>query len=236
MDVFNHMKQNIQQIHQAVASYTGKLLRDHFGKGPESVSASIGNRFIVLYFRNFLTPTERVLMEQGHELIVSQTREKLIQTIIPELTGYIELVTGVKPTSFYYDWGLHNKSGMLVGVSDKPFPGAAGIDESYPGKAEIEQEVIHISRLAQKAPELISSCMIHPKAILVIREGILVRIEKELIRLGHGEMLKTVKRGLEKSYLHNSGAFEKALGVQVADVFADWDLDRDQSVILIMTK
>ena len=46
-----------------LASYIGKLLRDNFGKGPESVFVTIDQSVITIYLRNFISPTEKILIE-----------------------------------------------------------------------------------------------------------------------------------------------------------------------------
>lgn len=228
------MNQQINQHQQLITSFAGKLLRDHFGKGPESVFVSIGDVFITIYWRNFLTPSERVLLEQDHILIIDQMREKLLQMMLPEIAGYIEIVTGNRPREFYYDWSLHNKTGMLVGICNEPFPYGQAVYEDYTGKEETEQELLRISQEVQKLPNELYSCEVNSRMLLVIRKGILVPIEKELIRLGHGELLKGVKRSLEKRYLHNNSWFEKILQRKVVDSFTDWDFELDKSVILLV--
>ncbi|AFC33384.1 hypothetical protein PM3016_6778 [Paenibacillus mucilaginosus 3016] len=230
------MNQKVNQYQQLIGSYTGKLLRDHFGKGPESISVSMGGHFVTMYLRNFLTPSERVLLEQDHEMIIHQMREKLTQMMIPEITSYIQLVTGVKPSEFYYDWALHNKSGMLVGFVPEGFEEAPEVNENYEGKQRLEQEINKISRLVQREPDEIYSCELNARTILIIRKGILVRIEKELIRLGHGELLKGVKRNLEKTYMHNNNNFDEILNRQVLDSFADWNYSQDKSVMMLVTQ
>lgn len=234
MDELNLMNQKINQYQQLIASYAGKLFRDHFGKGPESAVVSIGSNCITIYFRNFLTPSERVLLEQDHEMIVHQMRETLLQTMIPEFASYIEIVTGVKPHEFYYDWNLHNKSGMLVAFCPDPIPGGQEVNVEYEGKAGLEQEIVNISHQAQKVPEELVSYEINPRTLLIIRNGVLVRIEKELIRLGHNELLKSVKRNLEKSYLHNNSSFERILNKRVVDCFVDWHFDSDKSIMVLV--
>ncbi|THF84708.1 DUF2294 domain-containing protein [Cohnella fermenti] len=228
------MNQQINQFQQLIASYVGKLFRDHFGKGPESAMVSIGSNSITIYFRNFLTPSERVLLEQNQETIIHQLRQALFQAMIPELASYIESVTGIKPHEFYYDWSLPNKSGMLLAFCPEPVPGGQEVSQEFEGKAELEQEIVSISQMAQKTPEEIISYEVNPRTILIIRNGILVRIEKELIRLGHSELLKGIKRDLENSYLHNNDNFENMLGKRVVDCFVDWNLDSDKSVIVLV--
>nr|WP_272495823.1 Na-translocating system protein MpsC family protein [Bacillus pinisoli] len=216
-----------------ISGYVGKLVRDIFGKGPQSVNTTIGYTFVTIYLRNFITPSERVLLEQDQVMTIWQLRDKLMENIIPELRAYIELMTGKKIIEIYYDWNLHNKSAMITCISDEPFTDKDVIDENYKGKESVNKEVVGISEQAQKIPEEIYSCQLNERTIVVIRNGILVRIEKELIRLGHGDLLKRVKRNLEKTYLHNTSQFENVLNSKVVDVFVDWDFDLDKSTILL---
>lgn len=76
--------------------------------------------------------------------------------------------------------------------------------------------------------------MINDRTILVIRNGILVRIEKELIRLGLEGNLKLAKRNLEKSYLHNINHFQRILNTKIVDVFVDWDFQLDKSIFVFI--
>lgn len=217
---------------QMIISYIGKLLRDYFGKGPESVYVTMDYTFISIYLRHFLSPSERVLLAQDQEAILQQMRTKLMQSLIPEIKAYVVVVTGVKVEDFYFDWSLHNQSGLIFGISSAPFPGYETIEENYPGKKELEREVASMSQQAQRAPEEIYSCQLSPRNIVVIRKGILVRIEKELIREGLEDTLKTVKRKLEKSYFHNNNHIEEIIKKRVIDVFVDWNFELDKSVIV----
>ncbi|MEH7128397.1 Na-translocating system protein MpsC family protein, partial [Neobacillus drentensis] len=78
------------------------------------------------------------------------------------------------------------------------------------------------------------SYLLNERTLVVIRNGILVPIEKELIRLGNFEALRLAKRNLEKRLLHNSGNFESILQTKVNDIFVDWDFYRDKSVIVLI--
>ncbi|BCJ88119.1 hypothetical protein [Effusibacillus dendaii] len=111
---------------------------------------------------------------------------------------------------FYYDWNLVNKTGVFVGLSPAPLLAEKDIREDFIGKERLEEELIHISQNAQKAPDRIYSCQMDDRTVLIIREG------------------------LEKRYLHNNGHFEEYLKRQVVDSFVDWDFDQDKSVIVVI--
>ena len=218
-----------------IASYVGKLLRDNFGKGPSSVYVSIQEPYMTIYFRDFLAPMERVLVDQKEDMRVEETRDLLIQGLLPEIKASIRVMTGVEIESFYHDWSLQNRSGMIVGVM-KNINGLEGKSlPAYDEKERVHEEIIRVSMLAEKKPETVDSCMLNDRTLVVLREGILVRIEKELIRDGFEEQLKLTKRRLEKSLLHDH-QFESILSTKVEDIFVDWDFNLDKSYITLILK
>ncbi|WP_342750502.1 Na-translocating system protein MpsC family protein [Alteribacillus bidgolensis] len=105
--------------------------------------------------------------------------------------------------------------------------------EEYSGKEAIHNEIARVSKHAEKLPASLDSCMINDRTLIITRDGILVRIEKELIRSGFEEELKLTKRHLEKRLLHAS-KFEAILQTNVADIFVDWDFKLDKSYIIII--
>lgn len=219
-------------MHLELASYIGRTLRENFGKGPESVFVSYNQSILTVYLRNFLTPSENVLLAQDQEAIVQSTRDMLMQTLIPEFKAYIKILTGMEIKEFYYDWGLHNKSGVFIGISTSA-PGKI-INDSYEGKEQLHKEIKRISSQAQKEPEEVESYLLNQRTLVVLRKGILVSIERELIRLGSSETLRIAKRNLEKRLLHNSNHFESILNTKVNDIFVDWDFGLDKSAIVLI--
>ncbi|MBM7572392.1 uncharacterized protein YbcI [Aquibacillus albus] len=218
-----------------ISNYVGKLLRDNFGKGPEGVYVSIGFTFITIYIRNFITPIERVLLEQKNLAYVEETRDLVMTTIIPEIKANIYRITGMEVMEFYYDWAMHNKSATFVCICSDQTQSNQALQSTFHGKEKMVDEIIHISSMAQKAPEEISAYMLNNRTYVFIRNGILVNIEKELIRDGFKENLKLAKRRLEKRYLHNNGHWEEYLNSKIIDIFVDWDFEIDKSIMLFIT-
>lgn len=226
--------EKLQSADQMISSYIGRLLRDNFGKGPEAVYVSMGYTFITIYIRNFISPIEKVLLSQDEDKMLQEIRVKLFTALTADIKLYIEFVTGNSIRELYFDWGLHNKSMMIAGVSPEPFKNCSSINEQYIGRDLINTEVIKLSHYAQKAPDEIYSCELNPRTIIVVRNGILVQIEKELIRKGYSDTLKSVKKDLEKNYLHNNVDLERILGKTVVDSFVDWDFVLDKSLIILV--
>ncbi|MFC0215334.1 Na-translocating system protein MpsC family protein [Paenibacillus chartarius] len=225
------------QINSALSGHIGKLLRDTFGKGPQSLHISIKRPIIVIQMRQFLNPMEHVLIDQQKEDTVFQTRAVIMDKLIPEIKAFIQVIAGMEIHEFYYDWGLHNGSGVMVGVESHALDTGDGIpDEPFPGKTELLAEIARISTQVQKPPENLRAVLLNERTLLVFRDGVLIAIEKELIRQGYERILKSTKRILEKKYLHNNAALEGMLRTRIFDIFVDWDFQLDKSVMVFILK
>ncbi|SDI00452.1 DUF2294 domain-containing protein [Alteribacillus bidgolensis] len=106
-------------VQAEIASYTGKLLRDNFGKGPSSVYVSIKKPFVTLHLRDFLAPMERVLVSQEKTMKVEETRDILMQELLPEIKAALKVTANLAVNEMYYDWSLQNRTGILIGIIDE---------------------------------------------------------------------------------------------------------------------
>ncbi len=64
------VQEEMEHLQKEISGYTGKVFREIFGKGPQSVQTSIGFTFITIYLRNFITPAEQVLMGQDQVMTI----------------------------------------------------------------------------------------------------------------------------------------------------------------------
>lgn len=228
----NVLNMNAHYFQNELASHIGKMLRDAFGKGPQSIYVSIDRPFIIVYLRSFLTPTEKILLNQGQIRTVLHTRDTVMSLLLPEIKAYLLLLTGMNIMEFYYDWELHNHSGVIVGrqAGELPLEPRA----AYSGQEQLHQEISWMSRRIQKSPAYIDSRMINTRTLLVVRSGILIDLSKELIRLRQEEPLKQAIKHLEKTYLRDNRSIEHMLDTKIVDVFVDWDFAGDTSVIVFI--
>ncbi|MGP4069340.1 Na-translocating system protein MpsC family protein [Halobacillus sp. B29] len=223
-----------RSLQSEISSYIGKLLRDNFGKGPASVYVTIQKPYVTIYLKDFLAPMEKLLVGQNNKDKVEETRDLLMQELIPDIKATFRATAGLELNSLYYDWSLTNRSGMIIGViqSDEELDPSV---KDYQHKAALHEEIKKVSKQAEKIPEEVSSFKINDRTIVVERNGILVAIEKEMIRSGFGEQLRMAKRHLEKRLLHQL-SLEKILQLKVEDIFVDWDFDSDFSHIILIVK
>src|SRR5690606_6649402 len=121
-----------------IGAYTSTLLRNHFGKGPTSVYVTIKKPYVVIHFRGFLSPVEKILLKQNEWKRVLETRDLLLDDLKPLIIEELLKMTGLDIREFYADWNLSLKTGMFLGVLDEK---AAAEDSVWP--KELDQEAFH---------------------------------------------------------------------------------------------
>src|SRR5690606_22125337 len=149
---------NLQEKLKYISSYTSKLLRNKFGRGPESCFAATASHFLVLQIRGFISPMEEVLLQEKQYVQVEYARNVVIKSVMAELKGVLQVTLDAEVNSFFHDWNFPNNTGVIIAELESPL--------NQIEKSEIidfpllEAEVSRISCLVEKIPEEIFSFQI----------------------------------------------------------------------------
>ncbi|MFT4413853.1 Na-translocating system protein MpsC family protein [Fredinandcohnia humi] len=226
--------ENLENKIKYISSYTSKLLRNKFGRGPESCFAFAGNHFLILHIRGFLSPIEEVLIKEKQDTQVDYLRNVVIRSILDELKGVIQVTLETDVIMINHDWNYPNNTGVIiVELQDQLLEVKKDPEVDF---SALVAEIERISLLVQKIPDETEICQISPRVIVVKRFGILINIEKALIEKGFESELYVTKDALEKSYFHRDNKFDDIFKKPVKDVFIDWKLDEDYSVMCFLLK
>lgn len=219
---------------KALGSYIGRILREHFGKGPGSVFATISHPYITVYIKDFLSPMEHKLMLNGQSKYVENIRDMVMETLSEEIKAFMKNDLSLDLSEFHYDWNLDSHSGMFMGVTvNEP----EDTDCSYKNQEDVHDEVIKVSIKAEKAPGEVYSCMLNPRTLVIVRKKILVAIEKEMISIGFSEALTLAKRNLEKRLLYeHTDSLQTYLDAKLENAFVSWNFDLDNSLMVFILK
>ena len=105
----------------------------------------------------------------------------------------------------------------------------------YKNREKVERELAKVTKLAQKEPEEIYSTMLNKRQLMIVRKGLMVPIEKELIKFGSTEQLTIAKRDLEKRLIkEHKGNFENYLNTKIIEKFTFWNFEKDTSYIIFI--
>jgi uncharacterized protein YbcI len=215
-----------------ISSYFSKLLRRTFGKGPHSCQTTVSNRYLVTYIRGFLSPMEEVLLQQEQYKTVDYARSVIINHLLEEIKGVVQVTFDVAVGEYFHDWNFPNNSGMIIMIFEEELSDKS--PECSVDADKLEHEVARISKLVQKVPDQIYIFPISPTIYLIERKGILIQIEKALISKGFQEELRFTKDQLEKEYFHRYGMFDSIMNRSIKDIFIDWNFKEDKSMMALV--
>ena len=226
---------NVNHINDMkIRHYTEKFLVDHFGEKANQIRVTYAPPFLLIHLNGFLLPTERIFVEKGQLEKVIETRDILIQSVKPTLLEEIQQFTDIKLVDLYADWNLHQQTGLLIGKMEKG-------ESDYPLPQSVNQEALYEivlmnSMRSQRKPDEINFYWLSDQVLLVERIGILVDIEKQLLKNGLNEELRLAKLPMERRILTLFN-LEGHLNRQVEDLFVDWDFPQDRSyMVFILTE
>ncbi|GEK58173.1 Na-translocating system protein MpsC family protein [Marinococcus halophilus] len=222
-----------QEQQKELGSHVSRVLREHFGRGPESVYVSLDPHSVVIHIRKFLAPMEEVLLDQHGQEAVEELRETMMAKMLPEVSHALSQLMEREGWTFFVDWNMTNRSGMITALHEPSFQNHPSLEDS-PHQSSLQEGVRQVSVRTEKVPGTVYAHQINDRTFIVVRSDVLIMIEKELIRTGYGKTLKTVKRQLEKRLLYEE-QFDRRLGVEIRDIFVDWDFEQDTSVVVLLT-
>lgn len=223
-------KQNIPTL---IGDYTESFLEEHFGEKPDQVQVTFRPPFLLIYLGGFLLPAEEVYLKNAKWDTVLETRDILIHSVKEEFLKGLEEYTGKQPANLYADWNLAKRNGLLIVHLEEK---AAANEFQKPAEVDQEtlEEIILLNSMrTQKKPDQTNFYWLSDQFLLVERFGILVDIEKQLIKNGVTEELRLAKRPMEYRIIELFN-LESILKSQVQDLFVDWDFQRDVSYMVLI--
>ncbi|MFC0215580.1 Na-translocating system protein MpsC family protein [Paenibacillus chartarius] len=218
-------------IESEIAKSIGRLLRDSFGKGPDAVFVSIGLPYVIAHLRNFLSPMEKVLIEQNQEPMLRLAREAVMRNLTPKIGAIFKEIAQLELTELLYEWDFDNKSAVLV-ASCSPAGHASPFYSAVPTKDLPPRKLKQLSAMKS---EDIASYHINTRTLLVIKRGILGAVEKQFIEQGQEEQLKHALQTLESKGLARIIALiEKTLDIKIHESFILWSLPQNMSLLVFI--
>jgi uncharacterized protein YbcI len=222
------------KLDQTLCAYIGKIYKDITGKGPENIYVAFGDRCYIVYIKNYLMPYEKMIQQNGDMELLDKVMHIATKNINSQIVQYAETITGVLTEETYYDWNIENGSRMLVCMSNQQYERSLSVNNNYYGEQLLHKELIKLVYYADSIPETINSFCLNSKIFIIERMGGTTRLESEMDLKGHGDIIKSTKRQMEKQYLNNNMYIKDVLDMDVVETFIDWDFKKNKSVIMLV--
>ncbi|WP_172251301.1 Na-translocating system protein MpsC family protein [Saccharibacillus deserti] len=218
------------------ASHIEKLIQDmctsSFNHPPGRIGVYPDERSLIIHLEDFMGDEVLRLINLHDQDALRSVQELMVEHMLPNLTRTLKETTGTEIDAFYYDWFDKDLSGMLIGMPKEPLHSARS--ELYPGKDAVHEKIGQVTCEIQKIPDETYSYWAADHILVIIREGILIKLEKAFLEQGAGEILRKVKRNLEKNVIQQEAntPIEKHLNRKIKSYYLDWSFDQNKSFLI----
>ncbi|OWA37659.1 hypothetical protein B9G55_06300 [Saccharibacillus sp. O16] len=200
----------------------------NFKQPPGIINVLLDERALVIHLEDFVGSDIQQLVDTKDPDALRSVQELLTEHLLPRLKTQIEPWLGEPISFFYYDWEDHDLSGVIVALRSP----ADHTTSDYPGRIQLHRQMDVLTCEIEKIPDYTYSFWPAPNTLVLIREGILIKLEKEFIEQGAGDILRIVKRKLEKREIAQSAHLEEILQRKLKAFYLDWWFEQDKSVLV----
>lgn len=191
--------------------------------------------YLLIQLNGFLLPPEKMLLDRLENKRVLESRDLMMNSLKNDFLEGLGSVSDFKGKELFFDWNLEKESALLLVIAgntdaESDFSAPPGVHEG-PIKDIIEMN----SSLTQKKPEKTELFWLNSDILLIKRTGILVEIEKQLIKNGAADELKLAKRPLEYR-ITKFFNLDHFLPSPVEEIFVDWDFHQEYSYMVLILK
>ncbi|WP_322923763.1 Na-translocating system protein MpsC family protein [Paenibacillus campi] len=215
---------------EAVIQQIGLLGQSQFGKSPESVTIRANEHSVVIFLNELIDPDDERLPDDPDERY-THVYILLDQFVFPAIRRKIESAAGQKIIHHFIDW-KEEVNCACIAIMFELAPDRKK-EDLYTGKAELHIRVSQITEDVQKSPAEIESYWIDSTTLVVIRKGLLISLEKRIIKKGFNNALRVSKRELELDRFIHDLPVRAILGKTLEQAFLDWDFANDISLMVL---
>ncbi|WP_458120895.1 Na-translocating system protein MpsC family protein [Paenibacillus sp. Z6-24] len=218
-----------------VAVYMTKRINEYYESQCPEVGIWLDERCIILHLKDFIGSRMENIVRQKEDPDVFRTlRELMMEYTLQNFTRDMKEQFGIRIKDMYYDWEERDFSGMIVGLLEGD--AFAETAESFPHQYEVNERTSEITNGVQRVPDRIYSFWMDERLLVIVRDGLLIPLEQELLRQGAKELLRKTKRVLERNEFLYHSRIPEILGLEVEALYLDWQFDHDRSVLIYQFK
>lgn len=224
---------NNKHIQEEVRKYISSVLLEQFGEKPTTINVTIQQPFIVAHLLDFSLPSERILIKRNEKERVWETRDLIMKDLKPRVLSNFQTITGMNFTELYADWNIEKGTGLFIAITeDKKAAHKLKWPEDI-DKQALQEKIIETSKKTEKHPDHTEIYWLDDQTILIERIGIMVEIERQLIRNGVIEELRLAKRPLEHKLMEDLD-FISIFKRDINELFIDWNFEEDKAYLVLI--
>ncbi|MDF2787007.1 MAG: hypothetical protein K0S80_105 [Neobacillus sp.] len=214
-----------------LSSTFSKLLKRRFGKGPEACNVFLKGNRLYVYMRQFITPAEEVLLNQGQFELAHNFRSTVINSVTQEFIPEITKVLGISFDLFFHDWNYDKNTGILL-LDQAQSNHEEIIDNGF--QNSLFQLVENVGLHYHKKPASLKIVKFTQNICVIESKDVLLPLEKLVYEKGNVDTLLHHARNIKDGYWKNKKQFERLFVRLIEDMFIMWDYKNNRNYLVFI--
>ncbi|WP_169891036.1 Na-translocating system protein MpsC family protein [Litchfieldia alkalitelluris] len=230
-NVYSPYQEDLLQL----SSTFSKMLKQKFGKGPETCFITFHSNRLAIHVKNYMTPAEEALIEDNKELLAYNFRYAVMETVLGDFKVEAYNRLGITFDTYYNDWNYEHNSGILL-LEPKNSMNWIETKADHLLKERLIDQISKISSFIHKVPEKVELIKINHNMFAVQCKGAITKIESVLYRKGQVDLLQEHARDVKNNYLNHREDFQSVFGRPIEGFYMTWDYPNNHCYLFFHLK
>jgi uncharacterized protein YbcI len=181
--------------------------------------------------RNFITPAEEVLMNQGQLELAYNFRSTVMISVTEEFTPEVSMILGISFDYFFHDWNYDNNTGMLL-LDHAPSNHEEKIDHSL--QNSLFHLIENIGTGYHKKPSSLKVVKFTQNICAIESKEVLLPLERLVYEKGNVDLLLHQAWNIKDEYRKKKERFESLFSRLIDDMFIMWDYKNNRNYLVFI--
>lgn len=181
--------------------------------------------------RNFITPAEEVLINQGQLDLAHNFRSAVINSVTQEFIPEVSITLGISFDHVFHDWNYDKNTGILL---------LDYVQSNYEEKIDnsFQNSLFHliddVGSNYHKKPASLKVVKFTQNICAIESKEVLLPLEKFVYERGNIDLLLHQARNIKDGYWINQEKFERIFNRLIEDMFIMWDYKNNRNYLVFI--
>lgn len=181
--------------------------------------------------RNFITPAEEVLMNQGQLELAHNFRSAVINSVTQEFIPEVSMALGISFNYFFHDWNYDKNTGILL-LDNGDSNHEEKIDNSL--KNSLFHLIENVGSNYHKKPASLKIVKFTQNICAIESKEVLLPLERLVYEKGNVDLLLHQAWNIKDEYWKNKEQFESLFSRLIEDMFIMWDYKYNRNYLVFI--
>lgn len=181
--------------------------------------------------RNFITPAEEVLMNQGQLELALNFRSAVINSVTEEFIPDVSNALGIRFDNFFHDWNYDKNTGILL-LDQAQSNHEEMIDNNF--QDSLFRLIESVGSNFHKKPASLKIVKFTQNICAIESTEVILPLEKIVYEKGSVDLLLHHAITIKDGYWKNKEQFEGLFGRLIEDMFIMWDYKNNRNYLVFI--